>query len=122
MPAYGVETILKRPPRDSSYGARGSRVSTIGVASDNDMVLNNWVSGNTVLQTTAVWITWIADTDCYIAFYQQGAAGTVMTSTNGIFLPAGVYLDLWHIPRADDRVAFIQKTAGGNLFRWQSSL
>jgi hypothetical protein len=120
---YGVETMLKRAPRPtSSGGQRGVKITAITGTTADDSVLNNWVSGSDVIQTTAVWITWISDTDCFIAFYQQGGNSQTLSPTNGLFLPAGVYLDIWHIPKADDRVLVIQKTAGGNLYRWQSSL
>lgn len=119
---FSVETTLKRAPRAPGYGQRSPRVTTITGTTADDVVLANWVSGSSVIQTTAVWITWISDTDCFIGFYPQSDGAGVISATTGLFLPAGVYLDIWHIPKADDRVQVIQKTAGGNLYRWQSSL
>lgn len=127
MSAFGVETILKVPPHPSSgidtannnvsIGA-SVRSSAVGAASTSDNVLNGGALAT--LTQLGVWITWCSDTDCYIHFQPPGGSSAA-SSTNSLFLPAGVERDYFHRPNRDDTVFMIQKTAGGRLYRWQSS-
>lgn len=119
---FGIEALLKRPPHfaaDVLPGISPIRRTAIGGASSAaDFILNG---GDAAVPPTGCYVTWIADTDCYLHMQSSTIAGFAATAASSMFLPAGVFVDWWHKPLFDDRVVVIQKTAGGFLYRWMSS-
>ena len=126
--AFQTETILKVPPHAAgdtvaNTAQQAVRVTAFTGASAVDQILFGWNTAVTTLsRVTGVWVTWIADADCYIHFESVLiSSGQNASATVSLYLPAGVAFDFFHMPKRDDNVRVIQKLAGGNLYRWQSS-
>jgi hypothetical protein len=118
----GPESLLKLPPRNRLSGIADRTnmfVSAIASSTTNYPCLTD---ANSII-ITGCYITWIADTDCYINWY-DGRAGSGDTSSaasgTSMFLPAGVMVDFWHRPQ-DNSFSVIQKTASGFIDRWLSN-
>lgn len=117
---YGLETILKiAPHRQGTSFPASARATTYSGVSAADAVVNGGVFETKF--PTGAWITWIAETDCYLHFYGTDETPVAASASNSIFLPGGVFVDWWHRPKLESLVNVIQKTAGGNLYRWPSS-
>lgn len=119
---FGIEALLKRPPHntsDNNPGVSWIRRTVIGPTSSSaDFILNG---GDSAVPPTGCYVTWIADTDCYLHMQSSSIAGFAASASTSQFLPAGVFVDWWHKPLIDDRVVVIQKSASGILYRWMSS-
>lgn len=117
----GIETILRiAPHRTGAAFPAAGRVTAYTAAPVTDNVCNG-AGGFDAAFPMGCYITWIAETDCYLHFYGTDEAPGTPSSVNSLFLPAGVYVDWWHRAKLESKVTVVQKTAAGNLYRWPSS-
>lgn len=119
--AFSTEAILKCPPYGNSSTALSAAshrifISAIGATPQAYAVM---LSGT--FPANGGYFTWISDTDCYVCWGPFTNISTA-SSSNAMFLPAGVFVDFWHRPLLEDAFSVIQKTAGGNISRWMSNL
>jgi hypothetical protein len=109
--------LLRLPPYANGTLERTQIFRTaIGAASASANVLG--ASAFAPLTPTGAYVSWIADTDCYVAW--ANGSGPAVTAINAMFMPAGVLFEFWHRP-IDNVVSVIQKTTGGSLFHWLSN-
>lgn len=119
----GPESLLRLPPRNRvATLIKGSEtfVTTVTGSSQNASVLTN----ADAIPPTGCFVTWIFETDVYFNVY-DGRAGSgdtpvAASAANSPLVPAGVYNDWWH-PQEANSFSVIQKTTGGNVYRWRSN-
>lgn len=127
MPIPGVlEALYKLPPgaADGTGGTGATRPFASTVSGTGLTVTP--VTTLTASDPAAIpnpfgcYITWISDTDCYVRVGDPTMTSVATTSDH--FLPAGVSMEWWHRGGIDTHFSVIQKTAGGTIKRYRSSL
>lgn len=117
--AYDSALALAIPPHFSTDTSESGslwrvRVSTVSGVAGTDRVLIQDIP------SPGLFITWLAESDTYINWAGDGVAQPTASATNGILLPGGVMRTFFHRAGKDTFVGFIQKSTGGNLYRWMS--
>jgi hypothetical protein len=117
-----LEAILKSPPA-AAGGTAASRPFATTVAATGSAVVPvttlTAADGAVIPYPLGCFITWISDTDCYI---RVGDSTISIATTSDWFLPAGVAVDWWHNGQTQTHFSVIQKTTGGTIKRYRSSI
>lgn len=109
--AADIATASNRP-FSSAFGGTGLAVTPVTVISLTD-------AAQIPPPPFGCYITWCSDTDCYV---RVGTSTMNIATTSDAFLPAGATVEWWHRGGVDTHFSVIQKTAGGTIKRWRSSL
>lgn len=110
-----TEAINKAPPHGNGTGDPTATFVTAVVTASS---VATAVLGGATIPDTGAFITWIADTDCYIRF---GNASVGAATVNDWYLPAGVEKDYRHHPVDDTHFTVIRRTADGTVRRARSN-
>lgn len=115
-----LEAILKAPP-GAADGAGGNRVfsTAFTTATAATVITTLTATDPAVIPEIGAFVTWISDADCYV---RVGDANVDSATTSDWFLPAGVAVDWWHNGKTQTHFSVLQKTTGGTLKRYRSSI
>jgi hypothetical protein len=116
-----LEALLKAPPgaAGSATGNRPFSTSITGVASSATLVTSNTANDPAAIPELGCFVTWVSDTDCYL---RVGDANVGSATTSDMFVPSGVTFDWWHNGKTQLYFSVLQKTAGGTIKRYRSSI
>jgi len=114
-----TEAILKAPP--GAANGVGNRVfsTAFTTATAATLVTTLTATDGAVIPEIGGFVTWISDADCYV---RVGDANVGSATTSDWFLPAGVAVDWWHNGKTQTYFSVVQKTTGGTLKRYRSSI
>jgi len=112
---------MKRPPHGATSGDEFEVYSTtVSAVTTAATLCTSAAPGRSSIPIPiGCFITWIADTDCYI---RVGTAGVAAATSADYYMPAGVAFEWYHLSSTDTHFTVIQKTAGGTLKRYRSNL
>lgn len=114
-----LEAILKAPPGAANGGGNRVFSTAFTTATSATVITTLTTTDGAVIPEIGAFVSWISDADCYV---RVGDASVGSATTSDWFLPAGVQVDWWHNGKTQTHFSVLQKTTGGTLKRYRSSI